>query len=744
MSEKKSLTRRREAEAVVTKRPSGIVERSPVLRTVRNAYLFAKAISSGSGVTFVGSPDWRNVIRLGSGASPDAERLTRGIALATSAYAYTAIRYRATKLAEAPLGVFEDTDEGERLLPDHPRAMLLREPSKDYDMGELLALTEAYFCVTGAALWKIDRTLAGDPGKIVPLSGDEFETERAGDRIYGRFVRTRNRSEVYAPEDVIYFRDMNPSGWHANLSKLDVALSLLDLGHQVNRTVRNFMRKAIFPGGIVSPHEDWHPDDDEWQRFKNEIDAWHGGPQGAGEPLVVEGGTTFSRTHVLLEDLLPETVLDRIEATTGSVFGVPPVVLGWLVGLKNSPWSQMGEARQMTVEDTVEPMWTYYGRKIEGGLLPREEREAGRRIRFDTSGVRAFQQDDKTRAEVSKLNADTWTRGERRVYTGMDLLGDERDDEIVGGSSPFGEIPVSTGGGSSPPASEEEDDDDDDDEEIEEDSAIARLLFEKAEGTISKADITWLNFEVATKAAESTWTRGISEALSELRGKTVALANRTLRGKTDASGIETKEIDPDSTVAFLLAFKKLIEEEGEEILRDAATGLVASTGRDGVRSVASAVGLSYTVLEPGLADFVAEEAGFLASVMGETTGRQVAGIVEKTLTRGGLISDLRKNLEDAASFSRKRAQLVARTETTRAWNGAQRRSLASWEEEQPEGVRTVKQWLSSRDLRVREEHAALDDGKLYRINEQFPNGLQQPGEPNCRCTLLYEIERTDG
>ena len=44
------------------------------------------------------------------------------------------------------------------------------------------------------------------------------------------------------------------------------------------------------------------------------------------------------------------------------------------------------------------------------------------------------------------------------------------------------------------------------------------------------------------------------------------------------------------------------------------------------------------------------------------------------------------------------------------------------------------------DDRVREEHVDLDDGSWIGIDEEFGNGLTEPGEPNCRCTLIYDIE----
>ena len=49
-----------------------------------------------------------------------------------------------------------------------------------------------------------------------------------------------------------------------------------------------------------------------------------------------------------------------------------------------------------------------------------------------------------------------------------------------------------------------------------------------------------------------------------------------------------------------------------------------------------------------------------------------------------------------------------------------------------------KIWLSARDDRVRDEHVELD-GTQIPVDQAFANGLTEPGEPNCRCTLLYTI-----
>jgi HK97 family phage portal protein len=679
-------------------------------------------VKADTGVSFVGSPDWRQVILLSEHQDFQAEELTRSLALATSAYAYTAVMYRATRISEPPLFVYEDGDEGLVYQDGHELNLLLDEPSPDYDMGELQLLTEVYRLVTGACLWVVQQDMANRPARYLPFSGDEFTTEAANGRIYGRFlVSTAGGKRSYGPEQVVHLRDINPNSWRKNLSRLDVALQQLDLGHQVNRMVHNFMRKAMFPGGVISPDADWNPDDDAWAEWKNDIAAWHRGPANAGEPLVVQGGTQFSKAALGMKELLPSEMLDRIEALVGSVFGVPPVVLGWEVGLKNSPWSQMEQARQMTYEDTIEPRWKDIEKRLTRQLLPREEREANLVIRFDTTDVRAFNADDQLRSQVAMNMRREWTLNERRVYTGKDPLpkDDPRGDEIDTGSGAGGLLDLTElGEGEAGRAS----------------VGLSVIMRGGAKGLVDAKTLEWALFDSSTKAAELTWTRTVANALEQLQGKVLNLADDLLT--------EKQEVNPDSMVAFIAAVGDMLKGEGTTLLQGLVLPLVISTGKTGVRRAAAQTGISFATLQPGLLEYAAEESAFLASVMGRTTGQRVAATVQSVLSTGGLVRDIRKALQDSAAFSRTRAQLVARTETTRAWNGAQRRSLSVWERDvAPEAVHVTKEWLSSRDDRVRDEHDDLD-GTVLPIDGMFNNGLTEPGEPNCRCTLVYSIGST--
>jgi HK97 family phage portal protein len=701
-----------------------------------------------TGVQFVGVPDTGRMVYLTGEVTPDVERLNVRTAALSSAYAFAAIDWRARKVAEAPLWVARETPDGVEWDRRHPLSKVFARPRPDMSLAELLDLTIRYRDTTARAVWVAERNVAGEVVQFAPFSGLEVRTRSGDGMIFGRYEVLANGSwQPVDRRDVIDFREILAGGqWHSLTSRLEVALSKVNLGHSVDRMLRNFMLKAMFPGGVISSDPKWDPTDADWDRFKAAIAQWYGGPANAGVPLTLKGGATFSRVGLGAADLVPAEVLDRVEATIGATFGVPPIVLGFLVGLRNSPWSQAEQMDRQAHSDTVVPLWQKISEALTTALLSPEEIDRGLSIRFDWSNVRALQEDDERRARIATLNAGIWTVDERREFTGKDPLGDERGETIAGlvtfGASPFGP---------GAEADDEEDLEDDeesedledeeatDDEEDEEDEDAKALRAVRRIGKrlgarvrISRKRRTkslWTDFDASTKANEPAWASAILAALQVERAETLKLARATLRAE--------KAIGRDSADEFQLAFDKLMK-DARPRMRAIVEPLVLATGGQAVRTLSARIGVGFDLLQPGLMDYAAREADFLAGVMGETTSRLVVDAVQRGLKDGDTIGRMIDRLSELPAFGPDRAALVARTETTRAWNGAQRATASRFQADS--GRVVMKTWLSSQDGRVREEHQALD-GEQRPIDEPFSNGLQAPGEPNCRCTLTYAVAR---
>src|SRR5690606_15006593 len=137
-----------------------------------------------------------------------------------------------------------------------------------------------------------------------------------------------------------------------------------------------------------------------------------------------------------LADLLPGDVLDRVEACVAAAFRIPPVVLGFLVGLRNSPWSQMEQARRMTYEDTIEPLWRRDEKTLTRHLLRLVDPNPRRMIRFDTSKIRALQIDRAQMADIAQKTRDIGTVNERRALLGWEPIEDDRGERILGLAEP--------------------------------------------------------------------------------------------------------------------------------------------------------------------------------------------------------------------------------------------------------------------------------------------------------------------
>jgi uncharacterized protein with gpF-like domain len=133
-------------------------------------------------------------------------------------------------------------------------------------------------------------------------------------------------------------------------------------------------------------------------------------------------------------------------------------------------------------------------------------------------------------------------------------------------------------------------------------------------------------------------------------------------------------------------------------------------------------------------------------------------IVGKGLEEGKTIQEIATEIQrliNSPRFYRWQAMRIARTETTTAANLATLRTADNY------GFRTVKEWISASDARVRRlpqdryDHAIMN-GKRVEMDEVFSvptkwgvDNLEFPGDPsgdpgniiNCRCTVAIVPKR---
>lgn len=144
--------------------------------------------------------------------------------------------------------------------------------------------------------------------------------------------------------------------------------------------------------------------------------------------------------------------------------------------------------------------------------------------------------------------------------------------------------------------------------------------------------------------------------------------------------------------------------------------------------------------------FIGEKTTKFAKEVNETTAKELTKTLREGFSEGDSVPKLAsriKKVYDKADSSR--AIMIARTEIISSSNAG------SLEGMKQSGVVKKKEWLSSRDNRVRDSHVAPLDGQEVKINEDFTsndgNEAQHPGgfgvaeeDIQCRCTLVSVVE----
>lgn len=697
-------------------------------------------VTMDPGIHFFSPDGTRTIYRMINGTSSEAERVTAQTAYAAAAYAYVALRWRAARLAEAPLMVVdESTDTGDdEWLPNHPLAQLLSEPSPDYSMDELLFRTSLSIDQDGQAVWLKERNGRGLPGRLQFFRGTEVTVEATNQSVRGRYqLATTRGQKMFAPDDVVYFHEPNPADWTRGLSRLEVFLGWLNLGQVARATVRDLLANSVWPSIIVQPDPAWNPTDEQFGQYKAGLDAY-AQPGKRGRAMSVLGGGNATVVSSRVKDLVPGELLNRVESVAASVFGVPAIVLQYEVGLQNSPWSQMEQARRMAYEDTAEPQWKSVAETLTRQLLRPIDPDRSHFVRFDSSRVRALTRDKVVMTGVATQWTEIATLNERRTLVGLEPSDDPEADlypwerEAAKAAAAAARVDAAVAAmrqgdaedNDAPPPEAEPDDDPD--------TAAAAAVAAAAKAQLPvevKRDIWAAIRAQQISEAEFEWAVMTAALLADDAEEIAHLADEHL-GAAKASGPT-----PERRKRFFRSVRAYLTGTSAEAWESAAKTLVEKHARRSAATVVSDLGFGFDLVRPGLALFAEAEVGFLVRSISSTTRDAVESAVTSGLESGASIADITRNLRDLPAFNRDRAQLVARTESARVMNGAPTEMMQTLEADT--GRRFTKTWSGALDDRERDEHVAME-GETVGINDVFSNGIQYPSEPNCRCVLTYK------
>jgi HK97 family phage portal protein len=205
---------------------------------------------------------------------------------------------------------------------------------------------------------------------------------------------------------------------------------------------------------------------------------------------------------------------------------------------------------------------------------------------------------------------------------------------------------------------------------------------------------------------------------------------------------------------------KIDEHDIDRVINALGVGIMLGAMQPGIRETILAFGqllfselgitdISFNVEDPAVLEYLKHKAAENIRHIDAYTKELIRQELLSGVASGEGIPGLAARIGDVFEDSRgARANMIARTETVRAANFGLMQGMKQTNVK-------MKEWLSSRDLRVRESHKLLDKTRV-RVNAMFRSpvtGAQGlfPGEMgradediNCRCRVIAVFEDGDG
>lgn len=321
-----------------------------------------KASATGPVVAFshVGRPVW---------TPRDYESLARE-GFARNPVAYRCVRMIAEAAASAPLAVFEGAERRD----EHALARLLARPNPEQSGAELMehlygALQTAgngYLEAAGDEAVEELYALRPDRVKVIPGANG---WPAAYDYTAGsRTVRLARGADGFSP--VLHLKLFNPADDWYGFSPMEAAAFAIDVHNASGAWNKALLDNAARPSGalVYGGRDGERLTEAQFEALKAELTASHTGPEGAGRPLLLEGGLDWKPMSLSPSEMDFIAGKHAAAREIALAFGVPPQLLG-IPG--DNTYSNFREANGAFWRQTIVPLVRKAAGAMTAWLAPR-------------------------------------------------------------------------------------------------------------------------------------------------------------------------------------------------------------------------------------------------------------------------------------------------------------------------------------------------------------------------------------
>ena len=225
-----------------------------------------------------------------------------------------------------------------------------------------------------------------------------------------------------------------------------------------------FYRNAGVPFGLLSVNK--HHTTTELKEIKSKFREAVVGVKRWFDVLVLNADEAkYTALGIAPNEMESDKTRDVVESRICAVFGVPPIIVGALVGLKNNRYSNFSQAQASFYSETVLPLSRHIASDLQIAFIKEfaTSQTSNAMLRFDASEVRALRE---VNLEALVAAGEAYATGVVNDHTALRIAGFSTPSTPPRFSADPGSGPASEQGTESEGGDTGDDDDDDDDSSL--------------------------------------------------------------------------------------------------------------------------------------------------------------------------------------------------------------------------------------------------------------------------------------
>ncbi len=339
------------------------------------------------------------------------------------------IQWVMRNFTEAPAVVERRLDGRWEEAEDHALALLLDRPNNFYDGDSMFKALMISYLLDGNAYLLKRRNSLGAVLELGYVPHWQLEPVSEIGRYFIDYYQHRVGSgRQIDPRDVVHLRfGLDPDDVRRGWSPLKPLLREVFTDDEASNYTATLLRNMGVPGLIITPKDGkLKVDVDELKEVQNYVDGMFSGDR-RGKAMALRSPTEIHQFGANAQQMDLAALRDVVEERVCAALGLPAAVVGFGAGLQSTKvGATMKEMRRLAWVQSLIPMQNSIGRQLSMQLLPDFQSQTRRyRVRFDSSGVAAFTEEESERSDRIGLQV---TRGILRVDRAQALLGLEVDE----------------------------------------------------------------------------------------------------------------------------------------------------------------------------------------------------------------------------------------------------------------------------------------------------------------------------